>query len=405
MQFVFAGKAHPADNPGKAFIQEIYKVSRDPEFAGKIVILENYDMNVARQLVQGVDIWLNNPRRPLEASGTSGMKASFNGAPNFSVLDGWWREGYDGTNGWPIGEEREYTDLNIQDDADAFSMYETLENTIVPLYYGKDAQGQNHGWLGAVRRAIITVSPEFSMQRQVIDYVQKYYLPLGARADKIDANHFEKARALGGWKSWVSQQWQHVQIHATAQLPATVQPGEEVKVSAQVIPAGIQESELLVEAVLKHGEPDLARADDVLGRRPVSGQHSPDRQRLIQRRRAGPAVLAGSEQPAGAGPDQVGLSESAEKKERLTGRFFVGAQATSWHLDCEKRAKTLYLVPCFCTTPEIVKPGRRPWRNADRQLRLEPVKGLAAASISPRRVHRAGFASLELLRFVVHFTG
>ncbi|WP_161880268.1 alpha-glucan family phosphorylase [Deinococcus alpinitundrae] len=254
VQFVFAGKAHPADNPGKAFIQEIYKLSRDPEFAGKIVILENYDMNVARQLVQGVDIWLNNPRRPLEASGTSGMKASFNGAPNFSVLDGWWREGYDGTNGWPIGEEREYTDLNIQDDADAFSMYETLENTIVPLYYGKDAQGQNHGWLGTVRRAIITVSPEFSMQRQVIDYVQKYYLPLGTRADKIDANHFEKARALGSWKSWVSQQWPHVQIHATAQLPATVQPGEEVRVSAQVTPAGIQESELLVEAVLKHGE-------------------------------------------------------------------------------------------------------------------------------------------------------
>ena len=257
VQFIFAGKAHPADNPGKAFIQEIYKLSRDPEFAGKIVILENYDMNVARHLVQGVDIWLNNPRRPLEASGTSGMKASFNGAPNFSVLDGWWREGYDGTNGWPIGEEREYSDLNIQDDADAFSMYETLEHTIVPLYYGKDTEGQNHGWLKTVRRAIITVNPEFAMQRQVIDYVQKFYLPLSQRAEKIDANHFEKARALGGWKSWVRQQWQHVQIHATAQLPATVQPGEEVHVSAQVIPAGIQESDLRVEAVLKHGDETL----------------------------------------------------------------------------------------------------------------------------------------------------
>ncbi len=252
VQFVFAGKAHPADNPGKAFIQEIYKISRDPEFAGKIVILENYDMNVARHLVQGVDIWLNNPRRPLEASGTSGMKASFNGAPNFSILDGWWREGYDGTNGWPIGEEREYQDLNVQDDTDSFSMYTALEDTIAPLYYGKDAQGQNHGWLGVVRRAIITVNPEFAMQRQVIDYVQKFYLPLGQRASVIHANHFEKARTLGGWKGWVRQQWQHVQIHATTQLPATVQPGEQVKVSAQIVPAGIQENELRVEAVLKH---------------------------------------------------------------------------------------------------------------------------------------------------------
>jgi glycogen phosphorylase len=253
VQFVFAGKAHPADNPGKAFIQEIYKVSRDPEFRGKIVILENYDMDVARHLVQGVDIWLNNPRRPLEASGTSGMKASFNGAPNFSILDGWWREGYDTKNGWPIGEEREYSDLNIQDDADSFSMYETLEDTIVPLYYVRDAQGQNHGWLQTVRRAIMTVNPEFAMQRQVIDYVQQYYLPLAQRGAAVNASNFEKARTLGSWKGWVRQQWPHVQLQASAQLPATVQPGEQVRVSAQVNPAGIPESELRIEAVLKHG--------------------------------------------------------------------------------------------------------------------------------------------------------
>ncbi len=254
VQFIFAGKAHPADNPGKAFIQEIYKISRDPEFLGKVVIVENYDMEVARHLVQGVDIWLNNPRRPLEASGTSGMKASFNGAPNFSILDGWWREGYDGTNGWAIGEEREYTDLNIQDDADSFSMYQTLEDVIVPLYYGKDAHGQNHGWLGTVRRTIITVSPKYAMQRQVIDYVQKYYLPLARRSQHIDSNNFEKARNVAAWKTWVRQQWPHVQLAATAQLPTTVQPGEKVSVSAHLNPAGIQEGELKVEAVLKRGE-------------------------------------------------------------------------------------------------------------------------------------------------------
>ncbi|GGQ98942.1 alpha-glucan family phosphorylase [Deinococcus ruber] len=254
VQFVFAGKAHPADNPGKAFIQEIYRTAQEPEFRGKIVILENYDMNVARHLVQGVDVWMNNPRRPLEASGTSGMKASFNGAPNFSVLDGWWREGYDGKNGWPIGDEREYADLNLQDDADSFSLYRTLEDDIVPLYYGLDAEGQSHGWLDSVRQAIITVNPEFSMQRQVIDYTQKYYLTLNTRSHAVQANGDALARDIGGWKSWIRQQWPHTSLQASAQLPASVQPGERVSISAQVNPAGINESDLRVEAVLKRGE-------------------------------------------------------------------------------------------------------------------------------------------------------
>ncbi|WP_309570704.1 alpha-glucan family phosphorylase, partial [Deinococcus sp.] len=248
VQFVFAGKAHPADNPGKAFIQEIYKVSQEPEFRGKIVILENYDMNVARHLVQGVDIWLNNPRRPLEASGTSGMKASFNGSPNFSVLDGWWREGYDGTNGWPIGEEREYADLNVQDDADAFSLYQTLEQEIVPRYYGTKTGADS--WAHTVRRAIQTCSPRFSMQRQVIDYVQTYYLPLAARGHAVAAEGGAKAREIAGWKTWVRQQWPHTSISAQAALPATTQPGQTVPVTAQVNAAGIDLNHLRVEAVL-----------------------------------------------------------------------------------------------------------------------------------------------------------
>ncbi|MVN87450.1 alpha-glucan family phosphorylase [Deinococcus sp. HMF7620] len=251
VQFVFAGKAHPADNPGKAFIQEIYRMSQEPEFRGKIVILENYDMNVARHLVQGVDIWLNNPRRPLEASGTSGMKASFNGSPNFSVLDGWWREGYDGTNGWPIGEEREYADLNVQDDADAYSLYQTLETEIAPRYYGTPT-GEN-SWADTVRRAIQTVSPRFSMQRQVIDYVQGYYLPIGERGAELAENSSARAREIAGWKGWVRQQWNYTTLTAQAQLPATTQPGQTVPVSAQVNPAGINLNELRVEAVLNRG--------------------------------------------------------------------------------------------------------------------------------------------------------
>ncbi|PNY82410.1 alpha-glucan family phosphorylase [Deinococcus koreensis] len=249
VQFVFAGKAHPADNPGKAFIQEIYKVSQEPEFRGKIVILENYDMNVARHLVQGVDIWLNNPRRPLEASGTSGMKASFNGSPNFSVLDGWWREGCDGTNGWPIGEEREYADLNVQDDADAYSLYQTLESEIVPRYYGTLAGAES--WAHTVRRSIETVSPRFSMQRQVIDYVQKYYIPVGERGAQVAADHARRAREIAGWKTWVRQQWPYTSISAQATLPATSQPGQTVPVTAQVNSAGINLDDLRVEAVLE----------------------------------------------------------------------------------------------------------------------------------------------------------
>ncbi len=252
VQFVFAGKAHPADNPGKAFIQEIYKVSQEPEFLGKIVILENYDMHVARHLVQGVDIWLNNPRRPLEASGTSGMKASFNGSPNFSVLDGWWREGYDGTNGWPIGEEREYADLNVQDDADSYSLYATLEHDIVPRYYGHKSGAES--WAHTVRRSIETVSPRFSMQRQVIDYVRQYYVPLAERGGQVAADGSLKARQIAEWKTWVRQQWPYTQIHAQANLPTTARPGQTVAVTAQVNPAGIDPRQLKVEAVLTRGE-------------------------------------------------------------------------------------------------------------------------------------------------------
>jgi starch phosphorylase len=254
VQFVFAGKAHPADNPGKAFIQEIYRMSQEPEFRGRIVILENYDMDVARHLVQGVDIWLNNPRRPLEASGTSGMKASFNGAPNFSVLDGWWREGYDGSNGWPIGEEREYADLNVQDDADAYSLYSTLEEQIVPLYYAPAESGDRGGWARAVRRAIETVSPRFSMQRQVIDYVQGYYLPLTARSALVAADGQRRAREIASWKTWVRQQWPYTSLSASANLPTTARPGQTVEVQATVNPAGIRPEDLRVEAVLKRGD-------------------------------------------------------------------------------------------------------------------------------------------------------
>jgi starch phosphorylase len=176
VQIIFAGKAHPADDPGKLFIQQVYQMSQQPGFAGKILFLEEYDICVARMLVQGVDMWLNTPRRPHEASGTSGQKASLNGAPNMSILDGWWPEAYNGHNGWAIGEDREYANQDEQDWNDAQQLYHLLESEIVPLFYGREG-GIPRKWLAVNREAIATVAPVFSTRRMVKEYVTKLYMP------------------------------------------------------------------------------------------------------------------------------------------------------------------------------------------------------------------------------------
>lgn len=177
VQIIFAGKAHPADEPGKALIKRIVELSKQPGFQGRVVFIENYDINIARHLIRGVDLWLNNPRRPMEASGTSGQKAALNGAPNFSVLDGWWPEAYDGTNGWAIGKGREYTNQEEQDAADAESLYRTLENEIVPLFYERDADRIPHGWMRVVKSSIRACAPVFSVRRMVKEYTEKMYVP------------------------------------------------------------------------------------------------------------------------------------------------------------------------------------------------------------------------------------
>ena len=177
VQIIYAGKAHPADDPGKRLIQDIYHTVKRAENGGRIMFLEDYDMNVARYLVQGVDVWLNTPRRPLEASGTSGMKAGLNGALNFSILDGWWREAYNGRNGWAIGEDREPESSDKQDRADAESLYSTLENDIIPLFYDRDGSGLPREWIEHVKESIRTVTPQFSTRRMVKEYVQRLYIP------------------------------------------------------------------------------------------------------------------------------------------------------------------------------------------------------------------------------------
>lgn len=177
VQIVFAGKAHPADEPGKMLIQEVYRTVKNAENGGRLVFLEDYDMNLARYLVQGVDVWLNTPRRPHEASGTSGMKAAMNGVLNLSVLDGWWREGYNGKNGWAIGLDMDYDNPNEQDEDDALSLYEILENQIIPLYYKKrSSDGLPGDWIGMMKESIRTLSPQFSMRRMVKEYVEQLYV-------------------------------------------------------------------------------------------------------------------------------------------------------------------------------------------------------------------------------------
>jgi starch phosphorylase len=201
VQIIFAGKAHPADYPGQELIREIYRISQIKEFAGKIVILENYDMSLARCLVQGVDVWLNNPQRPLEASGTSGQKAAMNGVLNFSVLDGWWEEGYNGTNGWAISST--YTE----------SIYRILEEEIIPLYYEQGDQGDLPiRWINRIKNSIQTISPEYNTHRMVRDYTQKAYLPAAERALRFAKNGYNIAIKVADYKKFMNSNWHHVKI-------------------------------------------------------------------------------------------------------------------------------------------------------------------------------------------------
>jgi glycogen phosphorylase len=177
VQIIFAGKAHPADEPGKHIIQEVYRIVKKAENGGRLVFLEDYDMNLARYLVQGVDVWMNNPRRPNEASGTSGMKAALNGVLNFSVLDGWWREAYNGRNGWAIGEDPGL-DVEVEDEADAESLYDVLENQVIPLYYdGRSADNVPEEWLAMIKNSMQTIIPQFSTMRMVKEYIERLYFP------------------------------------------------------------------------------------------------------------------------------------------------------------------------------------------------------------------------------------
>ena len=249
VQIVFAGKAHPADEPGKALIEQLYRFSRSDAFRGKIIFLENYDIAMARYLVSGTDLWLNNPIRPHEASGTSGQKAALNGQPNCSILDGWWAEGYNGKNGWAIGEEREYHDANAQAEADGLSLYRLLEEEIIPTYYDCGADGIPHRWIAIMKEAIRTCAPEFSMKRMVKEYTTRFYVPEIERGIAIQENNYELARILAAWKDKIKKGWQGLEVYADGRRDGQLSLGEGVDVRAWVRGDGLRPQDLSVELV------------------------------------------------------------------------------------------------------------------------------------------------------------
>jgi starch phosphorylase len=214
VQFIFAGKAHPQDRGGKELIQRVVQNSRKHEFRKRVVFIEDYDMNVARYLVQGVDVWLNNPRRPLEASGTSGMKICGNGGLNMSILDGWWVEGYDGDNGWAIGAGEEYTDLAYQDEVESRALLDLIEQDLVPMFYKRDASGLPREWIRRMKRSIMSLVPVFNTNRMVEQYTERCYVPSAQRADKLSANRLQAARDLAGWRQRVLADWHQVKIES-----------------------------------------------------------------------------------------------------------------------------------------------------------------------------------------------
>ena len=211
IQIIFAGKAHPADKEGQSLIKYIHEISMKPQFKGKIFLLENYNIAMSRYLVSGVDVWLNTPRRPMEASGTSGQKASVNGVINFSVLDGWWAEGYNSKNGWSIGTNAEYINYEEQDKADSESIYDTLENKIIPMYYDKDKNGISQKWVEVMKNSIISTGGRFSTSRMVIDYVDKLYMPLCNLYDNYYTD-LESVTEYDLWKSELYQNWEDIVI-------------------------------------------------------------------------------------------------------------------------------------------------------------------------------------------------
>jgi starch phosphorylase len=259
VQFLFTGKAHPHDGAGQGLIKRIIEISHRPEFLGKIIFLENYDMKLARRLVSGVDIWLNTPTRPLEASGTSGEKALMNGVVNFSVLDGWWLEGYREGAGWALTEKRTYQNQEHQDRLDAATIYSILENEILPLYYARNKKGFSEGWVKTIKNSIAQIAPHYTMKRQLDDYYSKFYTKEAKRFAILAADNYAVAKEIAAWKEKVVEKWDEIAVVACDNLEqisqGSLESGREYTVSFVIDEKGLDDA-IGLEVVTTYNTPD-----------------------------------------------------------------------------------------------------------------------------------------------------
>ena len=255
VQILFAGKAHPHDHPGKELIRQIVHLSQQPEFRRRLVFIENYDIQVARYLVQGVDVWLNNPRRPLEASGTSGMKVPVNGGINLSILDGWWCEGYKGDNGWAIGAGEEYDDTTYQDEIESLALYDLLEAEIVPAFYERGTDGVPREWVRIMKNSMRRVIASFNTNRMLEEYVKRFYIPCLENAGRLGADRFGGAAALAEWRAFMQAHWSQVAVLEVKADTDHARPmGARLPVTAKVRLGDVPPSDVLVE--IYHGALD-----------------------------------------------------------------------------------------------------------------------------------------------------
>lgn len=261
VQFLFAGKAHPHDGAGQGLIKRIIEISRMPQFIGKIIFLENYDMALARRLVTGVDIWMNTPTRPLEASGTSGEKAEMNGVLNFSVLDGWWLEGYREKAGWALTDKSTFPNATQQDQLDAATIYSILENEIVPLFYKRNKEGLSKDWIQYIKNSISKIAPHYTMKRQLDDYYAKFYNKMSVRGKLLMANDYAKAKEIAAWKELVASKWDEIEVVSSEKAEelklGKIETGDSYKITYVIDEKGLNDAiglELVTTYIDKNGK-------------------------------------------------------------------------------------------------------------------------------------------------------
>jgi starch phosphorylase len=277
VQFIFAGKAHPRDDAGKAYVRQIVQLARRPEFRRRVVFLEDYDTVVSRYMVQGVDVWLNTPRRPLEASGTSGMKAAFNGALNLSIMDGWWDEAGSPRTGWCIGRGEEYQDLDYQDRIEAGALYELLEREVVPLFYERGADGLPRGWISLMKSAMGELCPVFNTNRMVHEYTLSAYRPARERRERLEQDDNRRARDLAHWRERVTQAWKDVQItRVETPLSRDMGVGSEIEVRAWLRLGSLTPSDVVVQIYMGKVDENREIVDAVVTPMSPEGDPGPD---------------------------------------------------------------------------------------------------------------------------------